>query len=53
MTKNEHCYLSNNEEREEGGTPPIIETIRLGLIFRLKDTLDHDVVLKREKALVK
>ena len=31
--------LQEVEEREEGGTPAIVESIRLGLVFRLKDTI--------------
>jgi selenocysteine lyase/cysteine desulfurase len=40
--------LNNNEEREEGGTPAIIESIRLGLVFKLKDSLNHGVVTAQE-----
>lgn len=39
-----HGYLENVEHREEGGTPAITETIRLGLVFKFKDSLDHDLV---------
>ena len=34
-----HRYLSNLVEREEGGTPDILGSIRLGLCFLLKDTV--------------
>ena len=53
MAKTKHCYLEDNEEREEGGTPAIIESIRLGLVFQLKEALDEDKVRKRELFLVK
>jgi selenocysteine lyase/cysteine desulfurase len=48
VTKQKTLYLNNNEEREEGGTPAIIESIRLGLVFKLKDSLSHDVVMAQE-----
>ena len=32
-------YISNVEEREEGGTPEILGAIRLGLVFQLKGRL--------------
>ena len=31
-----HRYLSNREEREEGGTPNIIGDVKLGLVVHLK-----------------
>ena len=33
----EHVYLDDPEHREEGGTPAIIESIRAGLVFQLKE----------------
>ena len=47
-----HSYLSDLAVREEGGTPAIIESIRAGLVFKLKaavgedtiETLEHDFV---------
>ncbi|MEI7698059.1 MAG: aminotransferase class V-fold PLP-dependent enzyme, partial [Actinomycetes bacterium] len=35
----EHRYLSDIEHREEGGTPAIIESIRAGLVFQLKESV--------------
>jgi selenocysteine lyase/cysteine desulfurase len=35
----EHRYLSDSEHREEGGTPAIIESIRAGLVFQLKESV--------------
>ena len=36
VSKKREYYLSNIEEREEGGTPAIVESIRAGLAFQLK-----------------
>jgi len=33
----EHVYLEDPEHREEGGTPAIVESIRAGLAFQLKE----------------
>lgn len=35
----EHRYLTDIEHREEGGTPAIIESIRAGLVFQLKESV--------------
>ena len=43
----------NNEKREEGGTPAIIESIRLGLVFQLKNALNHQIVVQREQYYLK
>lgn len=39
VTKTMQRYFENIEVREEGGTPAIIESIRAGLAFRLKDVV--------------
>jgi hypothetical protein len=36
VTDKDHRYLSNLQEREEGGTPNILGSIRAGLVFQLK-----------------
>lgn len=35
----EHKYLTDPTHREEGGTPAIIESIRAGLVFQLKEAV--------------
>jgi selenocysteine lyase/cysteine desulfurase len=44
----EHLYLSDAEHREEGGTPAIVESIRAGLIFRLKMAVGTGEIRRRE-----
>ncbi len=34
-----HEYLTDVEHREEGGTPAIVESIRAGLVFQLKEAV--------------
>ncbi|CAB1100192.1 unnamed protein product [Ectocarpus sp. CCAP 1310/34] len=39
VTEKDHRYLSNKEEREEGGTPDILGSIRLGLAVQMKESM--------------
>jgi selenocysteine lyase/cysteine desulfurase len=48
----EHVYLADPEHREEGGTPAIIESIRAGLVFALKQAVGPDVIRQREDELI-
>ena len=48
-----HDYLTDIEHREEGGTPAIIDTIRAGLVFQLKDAVGVDVIREREEQFVR
>lgn len=45
----EHRYLDDPAHREEAGTPAIIESIRAGLVFRLKAEVGVDVIAARER----
>ena len=49
----EHDYLPDIEHREEGGTPAIIESIRAGLVFKLKDAVGVDAISEREERFVR
>jgi selenocysteine lyase/cysteine desulfurase len=40
----EHHYLADPAHREEAGTPAIIESIRAGLVFGLKDAVGVDTI---------
>ena len=44
----EHKYLEDPVHREEGGTPAIVESIRAGLVFQLKEAVGVDAIRKRE-----
>lgn len=48
VTEEHHRYLSNREEREEGGTPMIIADIRAGLAMHLKRSLGQHWIEERE-----
>jgi len=45
----EHRYLDDIEHREEGGTPAIVESIRAGLVFALKQAVGIDVIRAHEE----
>lgn len=45
----EHRYLDDPVHREEGGTPAIVESIRAGLVFQLKQAVGVDVINAHEE----
>ncbi len=47
-----HSYLIDPAHREEGGTPAIIEAIRSGLVFHLKDAVGSANIEKLEHGFV-
>ncbi|MDQ0197813.1 aminotransferase class V-fold PLP-dependent enzyme [Neobacillus ginsengisoli] len=48
----EHHYYSDIELREDGGTPGILQAIRIALCLNLKDLMNVERILKREKELL-
>jgi len=44
----DHDYLADPAHREEGGTPAIIEAIRAGLVFKLKQAVGVETIRARE-----
>lgn len=52
VNEQEHVYLTDITHREEGGTPAIVESIRAGLVFGLKEAVGTDVINEREVAHV-
>ncbi len=49
----EHRYLADPEHREEGGTPAIIESIRAGLVFQLKEAVGWQTIRAREEDFIR
>ena len=49
----EHIYLTDLEHREEAGTPAIVESIRAGLVFGLKQAVGVDVIRAHEEDFVR
>jgi selenocysteine lyase/cysteine desulfurase len=48
----EHRYLDDPVEREEGGTPAIVESIRAGLVFQLKQAVGAEAIQARERSFI-
>ena len=48
----EHVYLEDPEHREEGGTPAIVESIRAGLAFQLKERVGVDAIRAHEEDFI-
>ncbi|MCC6250415.1 MAG: aminotransferase class V-fold PLP-dependent enzyme [Rubrivivax sp.] len=49
----EHRYLADIEAREEGGTPAIVESIRAGLVFQLKQAVGAETIRSREESFIR
>ncbi|HEU4347358.1 MAG TPA: aminotransferase class V-fold PLP-dependent enzyme [Actinoplanes sp.] len=49
VNPSEHRYLTDPVMREEGGTPAIIDSIRAGLVFQLKQAVGLDVIRAHEE----
>jgi selenocysteine lyase/cysteine desulfurase len=49
----EHVYIDDVEHREEGGTPAIVESVRAGLVFQLKQAVGVDAIKAREEQLLR
>jgi len=48
----EHRYLDDPVEREEGGTPAIVDSIRAGLVFQLKQAVGTETIQLRERSFI-
>ncbi|WP_299114124.1 aminotransferase class V-fold PLP-dependent enzyme [uncultured Winogradskyella sp.] len=48
----EHKYIDNIEDREDGGTPGFLQTIKTALTVRLKEQMGVENMLKREHELI-
>jgi selenocysteine lyase/cysteine desulfurase len=53
VTSDGHRYLDDIEDREEGGTPAIVESIRAGLVFQLKEAVGVDAIREREESFIR
>ncbi|MDP5081898.1 MAG: aminotransferase class V-fold PLP-dependent enzyme, partial [Winogradskyella sp.] len=48
----EHKYIDNIEDREDGGTPGFLQTIKTALSIKLKEQMGVEQMLQREHELV-
>ena len=49
----EHRYLEDAVQREEGGTPAIVESIRAGLVFQLKEAVGAGTIAALERSFIR
>ena len=52
VSASSHSYIPDPIHREEGGTPAIIESIRAGLVFQLKDAVGEAAIECRERSFI-
>jgi selenocysteine lyase/cysteine desulfurase len=52
VNPSEHRYLDDPVEREEGGTPAIVDSIRAGLVFQLKEAVGADTIQRLERDFI-
>ncbi|MCK6613486.1 MAG: aminotransferase class V-fold PLP-dependent enzyme [Ignavibacteriaceae bacterium] len=48
----EHKFVNDIEAREDGGTPPFLQTIKAALAIKLKEEMQSKYMLQREEELV-
>ncbi len=53
VNETDHVYLGDVEHREEGGTPAILESIRAGMVFQLKEAVGAEAIEAREETFVR
>ena len=53
VNPSEHRYVDDPVQREEGGTPAIVEAIRAGLVFQLKQAVGVEVIRSHEEAFLR
>lgn len=47
-----HEYITNIEQREDGGTPPFLQAIKAAMCVRLKEEMGVENMLKREEEIL-
>ncbi|XP_059461773.1 uncharacterized protein LOC132190737 [Corylus avellana] len=53
FNEKETLYVDDIEERENGGTPQIIQTVRAALAFWVKEYVGYEVIEKQEQAYIR
>ncbi|HOT56693.1 MAG TPA: aminotransferase class V-fold PLP-dependent enzyme, partial [Ornithinibacter sp.] len=48
----DHAFVTDAAHREEGGTPAIIESVRAGLVFQLKEAVGVETIRAHEERLL-
>ena len=45
----DHEFIADKQDREESGTPGIIQDIRAGLAFQLKEAVSCNTIIEKEE----
>jgi selenocysteine lyase/cysteine desulfurase len=53
VNDDDHRYLEDPAHREEGGTPAIVESVRAGLVFKLKEAVGVETIRAREEEFLR
>jgi len=53
VNEHAHRYLTDPVHREEGGTPAILESIRAGLVFQLKQAVGTETIHAQEQSFIR
>ncbi len=53
VSANHHSYVADPIRREEGGTPAILESIRCGLVFQLKEAVGPENIRALEHGFIR
>ncbi len=53
VTAFQHWYSDDIERREEGGTPALVDSIRAGLVFQLKQAVGVDTIREHEDSFIR
>ena len=48
----DHEYVTDIEQREDGGTPPLLQGIKAAMCIRLKEKMGVENILKREEDII-
>ena len=48
-----HEYIADIEEREDGGTPPVLQGIKAAMCIRLKEEMGMERMLQREQEMLR
>ena len=53
VSRDDQRFLTDVVHREEGGTPAIVESIRAGLVFQLKEAIGVETIQRHEEKFVR
>ena len=52
VNETEHEFVADKQEREESGTPGILQDVRTGLVFQLKEAVSATTIMERDEQIM-